>query len=963
MEILNYLRDADRDDSLPLRAYYLPAGSAREARERTSSRIHMLNGNWRFCAFPDVLAWDGTPAVTGDKTISVPSCVQWEGYDGMQYINLRYPFPFDPPYIRKDDPLFCYETSFSHPKPENGRTYLVFDGVDSCYFLFLNGVFLGYSQISHRMSEWDVTDFLRDGENKLFVAVAKWCAGSYLEDQDKWRTSGIFRDVYLLDRPEGHVVDYRIRTALAGKDGIVSFTLERGTGCTLTLEGETRSCKAGETVSFRVKNARFWNAEEPFLYELLIETKGEFICERVGIREICVRGKTVLLNGKKVKFKGICRHEFHPCRGATVTAEETRRDLLLIKQNNFNAIRTSHYPDIPQFYEICDELGLYVMSESDLECHGVIARSGAYEEGDFNLFAEEPLYREAILKRQLCSIEREKNRPCVVFWSLGNESGYGTNFELAADEIRRRDGSRLIQYEGMTKRDDELYYTEKLDVVSRMYATPEWMDKLKDDPREKRPMVLCECAHSMGNGPGDISRYWKVIYENDNLCGAFIWQFADSTPLPDCASEKFRYGGDYGEKLHDGAFITSGVFDAKRREKTALAEHRVTLQPVRIRYERGGVSFRSMLDFAAAEIEGEWCLKCEGELLARGKLSFPLEAGGEHFEKLPLPPFPKEGYVGLAVRLTAAYFNGKYPACGAFTLQERALPHREEAQAESFVVRRGDVLLLKAKGRQAAVDGVTGCVLGLFLGEKNLLASPIVPNVWRAPIDNDAPVRAQWEKWGLHEATPRAFSIAWKGGELTVEGGLVCDSRAPVLRYKQELSFTEDGALQIVFSYRFGPHVEHVPRIGLKFSLPLSFENYRYLGNGPCESYPDKKSAAVKDVYKGKTGELFTNYLVPQECGGHDGCDFLTLTDGETEMTFRGDAQFQFSALPYTAEELMAARHNWELPAPSGCHVTLDHAHMGTGSASCGPALADEFWLMKPEGSFVFRFEIKTNKT
>lgn len=959
MDIWKYLTNPSVNDALPPRSYYVPCSSEEEAQSNgVPESITSLDGLWDFCAFKDVSEWSGNSDIPFSEKISVPSCVQWEGYDEMQYVNLRYPFPYDPPYIRKNNPVFCYRKKICFRNEKDKAVYLIFDGVDSCYFLFVNGLFVGFSQISHRMSEWDITKYLQKGENEIFVAVVKWCAGSYLEDQDKWRTSGIFRSVYLLQRPKEHIIDYFIRTNIRGRDGIIAFTAERGKDCKVKLSGgEYLECPLGKTVEFIIKDAKFWNAEEPYLYNLIISSNGEYISEKIGIREICVNRGTVVLNGEKLKFKGICRHEFQPSRGATITAEETRVDLNLIKKNNFNAIRTSHYPNIPQFYQMCDEIGFYVMAESDLECHGVIAQDGDYNEKDyFNEIANDPLFAEAILFRQKCNIESVKNRCSVVFWSLGNESGYGENFEKAAEWVRARDDSRLIQYEGISKNEGKpIYYTDKLDVISRMYPSPEWMDNLKNDAFEKRPLVLCECAHSMGNGPGDISRYWETIYKNENLCGAFIWQFCDETPLPNALSERFAIGGDFGEILHDGAFITSGVFDAKRREKPSLCEHRVTLQPLRIEYiAQGRCLVRSMLDYAEAKVTGEWCIEEENGILDKQKVDFSLAAKSTYEIRFPVPRI-MDGYVSLQFHLYVAYGQGKYPVQAAFTLHERSRIQMPLPNPIVAVERTKYHKIVSLGNTEVAVNLKTGCIDQIYYNDKEIFAENLCPNIWRAPIDNDAPVKNLWREWGVRDATPQAYSVKEIPGGIQVKGAMVCDYRAPVLYYTWSILLTGENEVYIVAKYNLGKHIQHLPRVGVQFALKRKQRYYSYLGNGPCESYIDKKAASIKGVYRGTTDKLFTNYLIPQECGGHDGTEWIELLDKDILLRIESAATFQFSILPYSAKQMDIVSHCWELPEPKAEYVNLDAAMTGVGSASCGPPLAEEYWVNQREYNFTFR--------
>ncbi|GHU99468.1 hypothetical protein FACS1894211_04910 [Clostridia bacterium] len=544
---LNLLTEVRSENVLPPRCFYVPRGG------RTD-----LNGTWKIKAFPCVYEMpDGfLDGAEGFREIEVPSCVQYYGYDFFQYTNVRYPFPYDPPYTPRRNPAYLHRRTV-RIDADGKRKYAVFEGVDSCFYLFVNERYAGFSQISHKVAEFDITDFARDGENTIDVLVVKWCAGSYMEDQDKWRFTGIFRDVYLLSREEGHIEDYKIETAL---DGTAVFKyLRGGKPAKITLNGETKTAEAGESAVFTIGNPRLWTAETPFLYDLKIECAGETVVERVGFRTVTIEGGVFKINGKHVKLKGVNRHDFHPKKGAAVGADDMRADLLLMKAHNINAVRTSHYPSAPAFYALCDELGLYVMSESDVETHGAVEKEADYGIANLNALWTTDGFAGALIERNLCNVETQKNRPCVVIWSLGNESGHAECFDRAAYAIKRADGTRPVHSEGMTHiAGTDAYYSDALDIVSRMYPAPEWLRTgYLDDPRETRPFVLCEYCHAMGNGPGDLERYWEVLNSSDRFMGGFVWEWKDHGVL--YGGGGYKYGGDFGETQHDGNFCIDGL--------------------------------------------------------------------------------------------------------------------------------------------------------------------------------------------------------------------------------------------------------------------------------------------------------------------------------------------------------------------------------------------------------------------
>ena len=568
-----FITGFQRVGTLPHRSYFIPFAPADEVGEcfgiidrNTSSRFMSLDGEWQIGQYnrPDEVVLDAVlPA-----TIDVPSCVQMRGYDMINYLNTRYPIPFYPPFVPKDNPTWHYRRNFSVIKREGYRYYLNFEGVDSAFYLYINGKECGYSQISHATSEFDVTDQLLDGDNVIDVVVLKWCASTYLECQDKFRFSGIFRSVYVLERPEEHISDYKIETVLDAGDGVLNFINEGTCDAVLKLSGITAFCKAGESVSITLQGVTPWSAETPELYTLAIETGDEVIYERVGFREIDIDGCVFKLNGKAVKLKGVNRHDFNCENGATVTLQNMYDDICLMKEINANAVRTSHYPNSPLFYHLCDRYGILVLDEADLETHGACVYEGGYDLKIWSDFAENMLISDGILDRHSALVERDKNRPSVIMWSLGNESSYGAAFFDGADYIRERDKTRPVHYEGL-QHVDEKYYGDA-DVVSMMYPSFATIrEKVLDNPSETRPFVLCEYTHAMGNSCGDVADYWDIIYNNEQMMGAFVWEWADHAIRTE---RGFLYGGDFGEPYHDGNFCVDGLFTTDRKFKSATYE-------------------------------------------------------------------------------------------------------------------------------------------------------------------------------------------------------------------------------------------------------------------------------------------------------------------------------------------------------------------------------------------------------
>ena len=582
----------------PHRSYYIPFDEQDVVKTKfgiedraSSSRFISLDGEWGIKQYRCVDEVD--LAAAPDRRIVVPSCVQMHGFDQIQYLNSRYPFPVTLGHIPNENPCWHYRREVELSKEEGQRYYLNLEGVDSAFYLYVNGTYKGYSQISHATSEFDVTDALLDGKNTLDVVVLKWCVSTYLECQDKFRFSGIFRSVYLLKRPERHITDYRIVTRLVGEDGVLTFFNESGVDIELELGRRHLTVKSGQTGELLVKNVKKWSADAPHLYSLTLRAQGEKIVERVGFREIGIRGKVFYFNGENIKLKGVNRHEFHCKTGATVTLKNIVEDLRLMKELNVNAIRTSHYPNMPQFYQLCDVHGLYVMDEADLETHGACERRGGYDKVLWQEYANMDYFSPGIADRHAALVERDKNRPSVIIWSLGNEASFGTAFFDGARYVRARDASRPIHYEGENYAKKEHYRSDMIDVVSTMYPTIAHMnEKVLENPEETRPFVLCEYTHAMGNSCGDIADYWKVIYANDQCMGAFVWEWADHAVK---TRKGLLYGGDFGEIEHDGNFCCDGLLTADRKIKSGALEMKAVY---------GGKTESAMCEVAIPQLKG-----------------------------------------------------------------------------------------------------------------------------------------------------------------------------------------------------------------------------------------------------------------------------------------------------------------------------------------------------------------------
>ncbi len=780
------------------------------------------------------------------KKIPVPACVQMHGYDQIQYINCRFPFPCVPPYVPKKNPTYHYRTSF-FIEDTAWKYYLNFEGVDSAFYVYINGKEIGFSQISHSTSEFDVTPYLQKGKNTLDVVVLKWCASSYLECQDKFRFTGIFRSVYLLKRPTEHIKDYRIDAYMVGSLGQILVKNESEIAMKVSVGRVSKEVGANETATFEVADATPWTAENPKLYNVVFSANGEKMLERVGFRTSAIEKGVYKINGVHTKLKGVNRHESHPETGATVTVEDTLKDLKLMKWANVNAIRTSHYPNMPEFYLLCDAYGFYVVDEADVESHGFATQDGDYNWVAWQDFAKNGGYDDAVLERTMDMVERDKNRTCVVIWSLGNESNYGKMFYGAADYVHARD-NRPVHYESIWEMADKTeYYTDRVDMASRMYPPLEFFEEYLADEKETRPLLLCEYSHAMGNSNGDLNDYWKYILSNERFMGAFVWEWCDHAVKTD---KGFLYGGDFGETEHDGNFCVDGLVTPDRKIKTNLLEMRAVY-------------------------------------------------GG----KIEL--------------------NAYTPPCKELKRVENGAPIAYEMDEEGRLLSLGNVSF----------------------------KTPLEVHIERAYIDNDRHLK----DWRLYEgAKPYVISKETDGNLVKIKGVMVKNTLAPALEYEMEYEFF-DGGVDVSMRYKTGRFLEYLPRVGLRFAVDKKCKKFVYEGFGPYESYVDKHMASEYGRYESTAQKECVGYIKPQETGSHYCSTELALENG---VSVFAEKPFSFSVLPYSTEELRTAKHDFELGKPKATYVCLDIAMSGVGTASCGPALKEEYRAPK-EGENKFRILVK----
>ena len=970
------------------RAYYIPEDG------EGNSRTRPLNGDWDFAYFESPMdVPEDVSSVVFDHTIPVPGCWECFGYGQKQYLNVNYPIPFDPPAIPQLNPVGVYRRRFQK-QPGDERLYAVFEGVSSCMILFVNGARCGMTKGSHLQAEFDVTDFCRPGENTMTAVVFTWSSGTYLEDQDAYRYHGIFRDAYLLSRPAAHVRDFFIH---ADPDGQVRVETEIRGECRADLsvllpDGTALPLPAGEGC---IPDPMPWTAETPNLYTLLVRTPGEVIRAEFGLRSVSVSSdRALLVNGRPVKLRGVNRHESSPDTGWTVTRAEMERDVAMMKRSNVNCLRTSHYPDHPYLYELCDRYGLYVIDECDLETHGADASfPGRAPEVCIAALSGNPDWKDAYLNRMRRTLERDKNFPCVVIWSLGNESQIGDNQRAMSAWVRARDASRPVHYE-RTAYPDPPYGAGQcpidpcVDIVSRMYANLAGVLYQGRDSDDPRPYFLCEYAHAMGNGPGGLEEYWKLIYRYPRLIGGCVWEWCDHAvrvPGPDGKPLGFGYGGDSGEFPHDGNFCADGLVSPDRLPSTGLLSMKAAYRPCEVEpldAARGRFRLTNRLDFAdLSALRLSWRILRDGGVFAEGEACVSLAPHASAEIALPFPPVPEARDLVTAelrflTREDAPWAKaGHELQCAAFPLfvfQSQASP-----AAPSAVSAEGPRILRAACGDTVyAIDRARGLPVSIRQNGKELLAAPASLTAWRALTDNERDMRPVFDLLHLSHAGFVCSRCEPTGapGEIEASGSLAAPSRIPFYSVTIRYRFDAEGMDLRIRAERnpeFPVKVPaewvrnawlagmefYLPRFALRLPLLSAFEDLSYLADGPEECYADLKNHARPGIWRSTvSGECFP-YIMPQETGNHTGARWVELRAGNTLLRAEGE-EFEFSALHRTIEGLDAARHTWEIPEENRTDLLIGR-NSGMGSASCGPALDPAYAITDREIRLAFRITVR----
>ena len=1001
------------ENTMPSRAYYMPAshdmGPLVEDRF-SSDRVICMNGTWEFQYFNSIYDlqekfYEQGYGCSRFTQVEVPGVWQNYGYDSHQYTNVRYPIPLDPPYVPQENPCGAYVRKFYYEIPEEApRAYLNFEGVDSCFYVWVNGKYVGYSQVSHATSEFDVTEVLKNGENTLAVLVLKWCDGTYLEDQDKFRMSGIFRDVYFVNRPENVVYDYFTTTEIQEEQAVITVQASyqgKAVPTKLTLYDAEHKEIASQVFQentgtvythkavILVKEPNLWNPEQPYLYTLVLETEGEVITDRIGLREICVKDAVLYVNGTAIKFKGVNRHDSDPVTGFVIGLEQMKKDLQMMKESNFNAVRSSHYPNVPYFYQLCDEYGFFVIAEADNESHGT--QSQYLKDSNWEnvsrkwneRISDNPEFIPATLDRTKLCVHREKNRPCIIIWSMGNECGYGCTFEEALKWTKGFDSTRLTCYESSFYRSDRRKYDySNIDIFSRMYPSLEEIQEYMDKKPDK-PLLLIEYCHAMGNGPGDLEDYFQIIYEYDVLCGGFVWEWCDHAIYQGQAAngkEKYLYGGDFGEEVHDGNFCMDGLVYPDRTPHTGLLEYQNVYRPARVVsfcQKTGELCLENYMNYVDLKdyIYLVYEVNCDGKLLE--KKQFILQESvlphkkGTILLDITVPDSGK-CYLKVSYHLkhgTSVMAQGSGMGFDEILLKNQdgrnqqataLLETQEQKEAEVQVSETDRFLSIRSDTFFYVYNKLSGLFEQLSVDGEELLETPMELNIWRAPTDNDRKIKQEWIDAGYDRSKARAYDTHWEmNGEgiriySTVSVAAVAIQK--VLDIEAVWKIYRTGEISVKMHVKKDREFPQLPRFGIRLFLRGEYENLKFYGLGPHESYRDKCRSCSHGLYDTTVEEQHEDYICPQENGSHTDCDYLMLEKENQTVTAVSSRPFSFNVSYYSQEELTRKAHNFELEKSGSTIVCLDYAQNGIGSNSCGPELRKEYQFTEETFTFDMKF-------
>ena len=999
----------DGINRMPARAHFLTFPSKEKALLNNNRYTHAfknLNGVWKFM-FLDAPEYSPEGFFNSDfdvtkmDDITVPGNWQLQGYGKMHYSDLWYNFPINPPYVPTENPTGIYKRTFFVEESYRDKKIIIrFCGVDSAYHLWINGKEVGYSKVARNESEFDITDLIRVGEeNDVTVRVYQWSDGTYLEDQDMWWESGIFRDVELIGVPKDGINDYKVIADLDDeyKNGIfkveaflrttkeVNVTFELVDAGENTVFTKTVVAKEGKAcIDEVIADVNHWTAETPYLYKLFmtVEDDGqiiEVIPQNVGFRNIRLNGETFLVNGVAIKFKGVNRHDYSPQNGRVVSREEIEKDIILMKQFNINAIRTSHYPNSYYLYDLCDEYGMYLIAETDLECHGFELT------GDYKWITDDPSWELAYVSRMTRMIERDKNHPAIIFWSLGNESAFGCNFRKMTDVAHEMDPTRLVHYEGD-------FDVESADVYSTMYTwieNPKKAYLMKDIiEKSKKPHIHCEYCHAMGNGPGNLKDYQDLVYAHDKLQGGFVWEWFDHgiESFTESGEKYYRYGGDFGDDPSNKDFCIDGLIMPDRTPSPGLYEYKKVIEPITttaVDIQKGIINLLSRYDFANLDrFNLVYKVMEDDVILQTGFMAVPsIEARANKDITLPYDLSAikvKPGahyYVNISYQLRE---DTNYASSGhELATTQFELP----LYKEGIVVRPEGILnvekehtTLHVKGANFSLDFnlVNGNLMNIVRDGMQVLSKGPRLTLWRAPISNDMEIIDKLKKvYFLHLEHEVVMNIDYhmEGNILKVEVDAINSTTNSAWHFKTKYVYTVCPSGDILIDVEGTPSgrvdlaPDMLPRIGVSMHLDKSMEHVRYFGMGPGENYADSKEAAQMGLYANTVDGLFTNYVIPQENGNHMGCKWVSMTnDRGMGLLASTEGDFNFSASWYEDKDLDDAKHTCDLVKRDYIVFNVDYKQNALGTNSCGQWQLDKYRAKFEDFKLSFRLTPFNNK-
>lgn len=935
------------ENRLSPRSFYIPGGI---------SEYILLNGEWKFAYFGDESESDNVSFL---KNTTVPSCWQNTGAESPNYTNARYPFPYDPPYVPDINPCAVYERDFEIEKII-GKTYFVAEGISSLGEIYVNGKYVGFTQGSHLPAEFDISEFINLGKNTIRIKVYKWCCGSYLEDQDEFRCNGIFRDCYLLLRPNDHITDPKVFT----KGNSVFVNAEKE--CKIELYdglGTPIAESEGKSAEFKIDSPVFWNAEKPYRYKIILKRNGEEITLHTLFRTIEISDSyALLINGVKVKLHGVNHHDTDPEKGWYQDNESLLKDLKLMKKLNINCIRTSHYPPTPYFMEKCEELGFYVILETDLECHGALYRLPyrpyVFDVEDPAWLCMNPEWEKEFTERMKRAAEYYKNFGCIIMWSTGNESGHGTNHEKMIEYLRSLNDGRLIHCEDASRRanaENDFSIARRADVFSWMYPSEEAISSFLKNDEINMPVFFCEYAHAMGNGPGGVCDYDELIDSNDKLIGGCVWEWADHTAFNSSGTP--CYGGDFENELtFDSNFCCDGMVFYDRSLKAGSLEIKTAFQPIKTEFSSGVLTVKNRLDFTNLN-EFEICAQigADDKIIAEKSLTADIKPHTSAQIKLEIPKIKAALGAYLTVRLIKDGYE--YAVCQHKLEFEKI--GKEECEILSAAEESDKEIVFKGNNFKYVFSKALGNFSDIEInGKKQIISAPVL-SALRAYTDNERTIKRLWVHDGesLEEQFSKVYCTELKNGEILVKGSLAGISRLPYLKYQMGIRVDKSGTVTYNLNAKIRENAPYLQRFGMEFSLPGDFDKFSYFGIGPQESYCDMKKGALLGFYKSSASKEYVNYIKPQEHGNHCGCRELNIAD----MKFSSDNDFEINVSNFKTKDLINAWHIDKLVKDGFIHLRIDYKNSGIGSASCGPKLPEKYTLFEKDINFKFSISINSD--